>query len=188
MRILRLGLTPSLRMTKEHKKTAPGIPGTGLVAEIMGAPRGASEGCALPPSAGAAGSAECGNGSAVGGEFLLAALGADGKRLAQIQREQLHKAFGIDPAVGIAHGDTEGLTVAQRHKFLHLIDGMQPHLKNILHGITPLYFFPFIVYNGPEELRFAFRRNHYRGEKTVFQLMFLTILTIKGLRFWWICL
>ena len=68
--------------------------------------------------------------------FLFGALGQHPDGIAEIQTEQLHKAFAIDLIAGIPEGDGVGATGGKIHKGLHILHTTEPNLK-FLHKCTP---------------------------------------------------
>ena len=69
------------------------------------------------------------------GAFFLGAVGADVDRLAEIQAEHTHEAFGVDQGAAVAGYHPEGLDGGDLHKSLNFCKGTQNDVE-LLQGFS----------------------------------------------------
>jgi hypothetical protein len=67
--------------------------------------------------------------TAKGGKLLLTAIRIHPQRAAQIQTEHFHEALSVDLVVGVPDNNREPPRRGQRHKFLNILNRLEPNLK-----------------------------------------------------------
>ena len=76
--------------------------------------------------------------TAKGGKLLLTAIRIHPQRAAQVQTEHFHKALSVDLVVGVPDNNREPPRRGQRHKFLNILNRLEPNLK--------FYFFFMLLF------------------------------------------